>query len=166
MKIVIHENALNPKACEHGYVPRPRDIKTIDRMLWEAMPSHTIQETGTRYDEDSKEEKARDKMYEKWDTLTDKEKDKYFKMPHGELLSVMFEIKKADFNLVSDWMLQHEIPFEVIDYELTWEEDLDQNLASEEESRVFTEKRESWDKIMDGYKAQHKKAAKKKKKAA
>ena len=59
MKIVIHENTLNPKACEHGYVPRPRDIKTIDRMLWEAMPSHTIQETGSRYDEDSKEEKAR-----------------------------------------------------------------------------------------------------------
>ena len=69
-----------------------------------------------------KENKKAYKIWDKvWDAPESEEKEQarkaYFDLPNGEVLHVTYWFPKKDFNKVSNWFAQFEIPFEILNYE-------------------------------------------------
>ena len=66
-------------------------------------------------------EKAYKIWHKVWDAPESEEKDQarkaYFDLPNGEVLHVTYWFPKKDFNKVSNWFAQFEIPFEILNYE-------------------------------------------------
>jgi len=71
-------------------------------------------------------EKAYKVWHKVWDAPDSKEKEKardgYFDLPDGEVLQVEYWFRRKDFPEVSKWFAQFQIPFEVLDYELSEQE--------------------------------------------
>jgi len=68
-------------------------------------------------------EKAYKVWHKVWDAPDSEEKEKarkgYFDLPDGEVLYVTYWFPKKDFPKVSNWFAQYEIPFEILNYELS-----------------------------------------------
>jgi hypothetical protein len=71
-------------------------------------------------------EKARKVWQKVWELPDSKEKEKardgYFDLPDGEVLQVEYWFRRKDFPEVSKWFAQFHIPFEVLNYELSEQE--------------------------------------------
>ena len=74
--------------------------------------------------------KEKEKAYKVWQKVWDapdseekeKARDGYFDLPQGEVLHVEYLFRRKDFPEVSKWFAQFQIPFEVLDYELSEQE--------------------------------------------
>ena len=118
MKIRIHQK--NTKL----------DIQTIMDM-WYKVDVHEDSCSQWEYNPKCPIVKEKEKAYKVWHKVWDapdsEAKDKhdekeqarkaYFDLPQGEVLYVTYWFPKKDFNKVSNWFAQFEIPFEILNYE-------------------------------------------------
>ena len=113
MKIRIHQK--NTKL----------DINTIMDM-WHKVDVHKDSCSQWKYNPKCPIVKENKKAYKIWDKVSDAPESKeekeqarkaYFDLPNGEVLHVTYWFPKKDFNKVSNWFVQFEIPFEILNYE-------------------------------------------------
>ena len=70
-----------------------------------------------------------------------KEKEKaregYFDLPQGEVLHVEYWFRRKDFSEVAKWFAQFKIPFEVLDYELSEQEFMQEEIDCYESGNEY-----------------------------
>jgi len=86
-------------------------------------------------------EKARKVWQKVWDAPDSKVKeqarDGYFDLPDGEVLHVEYWFRRKDFPEVAKWFTQFQIPFEVLDYELSEQEYMQEEIDCYEDGDEY-----------------------------
>jgi len=89
--------------------------------------------------------KEKEKAYKIWkkhfEMPDSEEKEKarngYFDLPQGEVLHVEYWFRRKDFPEVAKWFTQFQIPFEVLDYELSEQEYMQEEIDCYEDGDEY-----------------------------
>ena len=104
-------------------------------------------------------EKARKVWQKVWDApdskVKEKARDGYFDLPDGEVVQVEYWFRRKDFPEVSKWFTQFQIPFEVLDYELSEQEYMQEEIDCYEDGDEYGKLVEKYENL---YKSKEKEA--------
>ena len=104
-------------------------------------------------------EKARKVWQKVWDApdskVKEKARDGYFDLPDGEVVQVEYWFRRKDFPEVAKWFTQFQIPFEVLDYELSEQEYMQEEIDCYEDGDEYGKLVEKYENL---YKSKEKEA--------
>jgi len=140
------------------------DAEKVEKNSWRAVEAKTIANMlelsikGTdwafpTYNEKCPIRKANRKAYDKFNSLppeTDEKKEAWEKwriMPDGTVLSYTIGFDRKSFHEVTEFLFKHRVSFEVINYDLTEEEEMDAELEAEKNSKVWQEKKARYENL-------------------
>ena len=105
-------------------------------------------------------EKARKVWQKVWDApdskIKEQARDGYFDLPDGEVVQVEYWFRRKDFPEVSKWFTQFQIPFEVLDYELSEQEYMQEEIDCYEDGDEYGKLVEKYENL---YKSKEKEVA-------
>ena len=137
------------------------DTEKVEENSWRAVDAKTIANMleisidGTEwayptYDEKCPIRKANRKAYDKFNSMlpahpyTDEKRkawEKWRVMPDGTVISYTIGFDRKSFHKVTEFLFKYKVSFEVINYHLTEEEEMDAELDANEDLKVYHEKR-------------------------
>jgi len=130
------------------------DVRTVMDM-WYKVETHEDSCSSWKYNPKCPIEKEKEKAYKIWHKVWDapdseekeKARDGYFELPHGEVLHVEYWFPKKDFAELSNWLIQFEISFEVLNYEQTEYEFMQDEVDCSEDGGKYSELYEKYENL-------------------
>jgi hypothetical protein len=143
------------------------DAEKVKKNSWRTVDAQTIANMlevsidGTEwayptYDEKCPIRKANRKAYDKFNSMlpehpfTDEKREAWEKwriMPDGTVLSYTIGFDRKSFHKVTGFLFKHKVSFEVINYDLTQDEEIDAELKANEDSKVWQEKKTRYENL-------------------
>ena len=150
MKIVLHQKRTK------------MDLKTVMDLFYK---SADRKDGCSRWQHNPKcllvkeKEKARKVWQKVWDApdskIKEQARDGYFDLPDGEVVQVEYWFRRKDFPEVAKWFTQFQIPFEVLDYELSEQEYMQEEIDCYEDGDDYGKLVEKYENL---YKSKEKEA--------
>jgi len=130
------------------------DVSTVMDM-WYKVETHEDSCSQWKYNPKCPMVKEKEKAYKIWHKVWDapdseekeKARDGYFDLPQGEVLSVVYWFPKRNFAELSNWLLQFGVPFEVLDYEQTEQEFMQDEVDCSENGDKYSELYEKYENL-------------------
>tara|TARA_R110000787_G_scaffold149013_1_gene262979 strand:+ start:875 stop:1339 length:465 start_codon:yes stop_codon:yes gene_type:complete len=130
------------------------DVRTVMDM-WYKVETHEDSCSSWKYNPKCPMVKEKEKAYKRWNKIYDapesEEKEKvregYFGLPQGKVLHVEYWFPKKDFAELSNWLIRFEIPFEVMNYNQSELEQMQDEIDCSEKGDKYSEVYDKYEKL-------------------